>query len=83
MPEPQWTDWRGVTESGWYWWWDEDEDAAPVPVSILHDGYGMFFASTNQLGWTRSQPVEEMGGLWMILREPIVPGETERKRINA
>lgn len=73
--EPGWGDWRSVKESGWYWWWNQDLDSAPVPVSILHDGHGLYFASKGQLGWTRAQNVEEMVGLWMPVTEPEVPRE--------
>lgn len=82
MSDPQWTSWRGVTESGWYWWWDEDEDSAPVPVSILTDGHGFFFASLGQLGWVRSQSVQAMDGWWKRLPEPDVCAEIEWERTH-
>ena len=73
--EPGWGDWRSVTESGWYWLGIHDLDSAPVPVSVLTDSHGTYFASTGQLGWTRAQNVDEMGGLWMPVTEPEVPRE--------
>ena len=62
------------TEQAWYWWWNEDPDSEPVPVSIITSGTdGRCFASKGQLGWTRHQYVEEMGGQWMRLIEPVLP----------
>jgi hypothetical protein len=62
------------TEQGWYWWWNEDPDSEPVPVSILKSGVdGRCFASMGQLGWTRAQNVEDMGGWWMRMVEPELP----------
>lgn len=81
MTEQQWTDWRGVDESGWYWWWNEDEDSAPVPVSVMFDMHG-YFASTGQLGLTRAQYVSEMEGRWKKLPEPDVCKDIEEQRIN-
>ena len=71
-----WGDWATVNEQAWYWWWDQDPDSGPVPVSILHSGSdGKYFASVGQRGWNRAQNVEEMGGRWMLMREPELPRE--------
>jgi hypothetical protein len=61
-------------EQGVYWWWNGDEDNAPLHVSIMYSGSdGSYFAPAGQYGWNRFQPVKEMGGWWMRLREPEVP----------
>jgi hypothetical protein len=69
--------WEGVKESGWYWW--DDGEGMPVPVRILEaetgSERGKFFAPSEQLGWTRTQLVEEMGGKWMLMVPPEPPKE--------
>jgi hypothetical protein len=64
------------SESGLWWWWNGDEDAAPIPVTIMYSGCGdNYFAPEGQYGWTRFQAVEEMGGWWKRLPEPLLPKE--------
>jgi len=61
-------------EQGVWWWWNDDEDSAPLHVSIMYSGSdGSYFAPAGQYGWNRYQPVKEMGGWWMRLREPALP----------
>jgi len=66
----QWTK-EPPNDQGLYWWWNEDEDSAPIPVTIFYSGTdGSYFAPEGQWGWTRFQPVTEMGGVWIRLHEP-------------
>lgn len=59
-----------------WWWWNEDEDSTPFPVSIFYSGTSdSYFAPEGQWGWTRYQPVEEMGGWWMRIIEPALPSQ--------
>lgn len=60
-------------KQGWYWWWNEDPNSLPVPVSIVYSGTEKrYFASIGQLGWSRPQWVEDMGGKWQMLVEPSI-----------
>ena len=71
IANPGWGD--HPSEQGLYWWWSDDE-SIPIPVSLLWSGTGRnTFAPSGQHGWTRSQPVEEMGGKWMPLYDPMSP----------
>jgi len=51
------------------WWHDNGEQIYPVNLMWCPLGE-YFFASTGQWGWTRSQPVSDMGGRWMPCIEP-------------
>ncbi len=60
---------NSTDRTDWFWWWDED--GPPVPVYVAYcPQLGHYFATQGQLGWNRSQPILEMGGWWMPLKEP-------------
>jgi len=71
----QWVPPSRIDDQSYWWWWNGDQDSAPVPVFILRDSGGKYFATEGQFGWNRFQFVEEMGGLWLKVIEPQVPTE--------
>ena len=80
MTSQAWTTWEGVDEQAWYWWWNGDLDSGPVPVSIFYSYTTQkYFATTGQLGWNRPQDVDEMGGWWLKIPEPIIPDELRKQ----
>lgn len=64
-----------IERTDYCWWWDGE---SMVPV---HVQYGpmkdKLFASSGQLGWNRSQFVEDMGGHWLPILEPQPPEVVE------
>lgn len=80
IDDANWVEWNGIDEQAWYWWWNGDLDSTPVPVSVLYSYTDQkYFASTGQLGWTRPQDVDEMGGWWLKIKEPEIPDELLKK----
>lgn len=80
--------WRRETpdESGLWWWWNEDEDSCSIPIEIALSGGTqpeVYFAMAGQYGWSRAQPVIEMGGFWMRCLEPPLPSFEEQDRLKA
>lgn len=70
--EREWYEWHQVSRDIWdgdIWWHDNGDQIFPVNIMWCPTG-GCFFAAVGQWGWTRSQQLEEMGGLWMPCREP-------------
>lgn len=69
---PQWLNWDQVSREVWdgdIWWHDNGDQIYPVNIAWCPTGE-YFFATLGQWGWSRSQPLKEMGGKWMPCREP-------------
>lgn len=62
-------------ESGAWWWWSGDKECAPIHVEVMYSGFSNnYFLAAGQWGWAEPQPCDKIGGWWMRLPEPQIPG---------
>ena len=69
---PKWYTWDQVNRDvfdGDIWWYDNGDQIFPVNIAYSPTSQ-TFFACLGQWGWTRSQELSEMKGLWTPCIEP-------------